>query len=65
MNEQASLLLKKQLKELIKHPVDGFSAGLVDENNIYEVTNTPREMVAHGILFYMSVLVGNHDHWTP
>ena len=60
-SEQASLLLRKQLKgknnnhfhfyfnhhyhyhyliisisDLAKCPVDGFSAGLVDENNIYE-----------------------------
>ncbi|RVW49499.1 Ubiquitin-conjugating enzyme E2 7 [Vitis vinifera] len=33
---QASLLLQKQLKDLCKHPVDGFSAGLVDESNIFE-----------------------------
>ncbi|PON56592.1 Ubiquitin-fold modifier-conjugating enzyme [Parasponia andersonii] len=33
---QASLLLQKQLKELYKTPVDGFSAGLVDESNIFE-----------------------------
>ncbi|KAB2621106.1 ubiquitin-conjugating enzyme E2 7 [Pyrus ussuriensis x Pyrus communis] len=33
---QASLLLQKQLKDLCKNPVDGFSAGLVDENNIFE-----------------------------
>lgn len=33
---QASLLLQKQLKDLCKNPVDGFSAGLVDESNIFE-----------------------------
>lgn len=33
---QASLLLQKQLKDLCKHPVDGFSAGLVDESNLFE-----------------------------
>nr|VDC99234.1 unnamed protein product [Brassica rapa] len=33
---QASLLLQKQLKDLCKHPVDGFSAGLVDENNVFQ-----------------------------
>ncbi|XP_057484406.1 ubiquitin-conjugating enzyme E2 13-like isoform X2 [Actinidia eriantha] len=33
---QASLLLQKQLKDLCKHPVDGFSAGLVDETNLFE-----------------------------
>jgi len=31
----SSLLLKKQLQELIKNPVEGFSAGLT-EDNIYE-----------------------------
>ncbi|CAG8461932.1 7689_t:CDS:2 [Diversispora eburnea] len=35
-NTQSSLLLQKQLKELSKHPVEGFSAGLVDNDNIYE-----------------------------
>mmetsp|Transcript_19728 Transcript_19728/g.58508 ORF Transcript_19728/g.58508 Transcript_19728/m.58508 type:complete len:171 (-) Transcript_19728:59-571(-) len=32
----AVLLLKKQLRELTKNPVDGFSAGLVDDSNIFE-----------------------------
>ncbi|EOA24706.1 hypothetical protein CARUB_v10017984mg [Capsella rubella] len=36
MTSQACLLLQKQLKDLCKHPVDGFSAGLVDEKNIFE-----------------------------
>ncbi|MBA0784328.1 hypothetical protein Gotri_001913 [Gossypium trilobum] len=36
MASQASLLLQRQLKDLCKNPVDGFSAGLVDENNIFE-----------------------------
>ncbi|KAJ3868495.1 ubiquitin-conjugating enzyme [Lentinula novae-zelandiae] len=31
-----TLLLRRQLTELTKHPVEGFSAGLVDENNLYE-----------------------------
>ncbi|CAM8948942.1 unnamed protein product [Rhodiola kirilowii] len=35
-SSQASLLLQKQLKHLCKHPVDGFSAGLVDEGNVFE-----------------------------
>ncbi|KAK9693705.1 Ubiquitin-conjugating enzyme E2 15 [Basidiobolus ranarum] len=34
--EQSALLLRKQLRELTKHPVEGFSAGLVDDSNIYE-----------------------------
>ncbi|KAI0052504.1 ubiquitin-conjugating enzyme [Auriscalpium vulgare] len=31
-----SLLLRRQLAELTKHPVEGFSAGLVDDNNLFE-----------------------------
>ncbi|KAJ3729162.1 ubiquitin-conjugating enzyme [Lentinula guzmanii] len=31
-----TLLLRRQLNELTKHPVEGFSAGLVDESNLYE-----------------------------
>ncbi|ONK76612.1 uncharacterized protein A4U43_C03F30130 [Asparagus officinalis] len=33
---QESLLLHKQLKDLMKSSVDGFSAGLVDDSNIFE-----------------------------
>lgn len=33
---QASLLLRKQLKDLARNPVDGFSAGLVDDSNVFE-----------------------------
>jgi ubiquitin-conjugating enzyme E2 G1 len=33
---QAALLLKKQLRDLKKSPVEGFSAGLVDDSNIFE-----------------------------
>ncbi|KAJ6909564.1 hypothetical protein NC652_020520 [Populus alba x Populus x berolinensis] len=33
---QASLLLQKQLRDLCKKPVDGFSAGLVDESDVFE-----------------------------
>ena len=51
-SEQSALLLRKQLlgaqesgnvtnttdslAELTKHPVEGFSAGLVDDSNIYQ-----------------------------
>ncbi|KII84104.1 hypothetical protein PLICRDRAFT_168176 [Plicaturopsis crispa FD-325 SS-3] len=31
-----TLLLRRQLQELTKHPVEGFSAGLVDDDNLYE-----------------------------
>lgn len=33
-NSQASLLLRKQLAELNKNPVEGFSAGLIDDEDI-------------------------------
>eukprot|EP00275_Glaucocystis_incrassata_P000223 EC118296.1.p1 GENE.EC118296.1~~EC118296.1.p1 ORF type:complete len:100 (+),score=2.21 EC118296.1:142-441(+) len=33
---QATLLLAKQLRELSKKPVEGFSAGLVDESDVFE-----------------------------
>ncbi|XP_047141780.1 ubiquitin-conjugating enzyme E2 G1 isoform X1 [Hydra vulgaris] len=32
--DQANLLLKRQLQELNKRPVEGFSAGLVDDENL-------------------------------
>ncbi|PBK92614.1 ubiquitin-conjugating enzyme [Armillaria gallica] len=31
-----TLLLRRQLNELTKHPVEGFSAGLVDDDNMFE-----------------------------
>jgi len=33
---QSSLLLRKQLQELVKHPVEGFSAGLISDEDIYK-----------------------------
>ena len=33
---QASLLLKKQLAELSKNPVEGFSAGLIGDSDIFK-----------------------------
>lgn len=36
MTDHATLLLQKQLKELTKKPVEGFSAGLVDDDNVFE-----------------------------
>lgn len=35
-NDQGSLLLKRQLMELQKKPLEGFSAGLIDDDDIYE-----------------------------
>ena len=32
---KSALILSKQLQELTRNPVDGFSVGLVDENDIY------------------------------
>ncbi|KAF5345802.1 hypothetical protein D9756_010882 [Leucocoprinus leucothites] len=32
----SALTLRRQLQELKKKPVEGFSAGLVDDNNLYE-----------------------------
>ena len=34
--DRAALILQKQLKDLAKHPVDGFSAGLGDEGDIFK-----------------------------
>ena len=34
-NTQAALLLRKQLAELTKNPVEGFSAGLIDDSDIF------------------------------
>ncbi|KAG5607707.1 hypothetical protein H5410_029199 [Solanum commersonii] len=51
---QASLLLQKQLKDLCKKPVDGFSAGLVDESNLFEWSVTiigPPETLYEGGFF--------------
>ncbi|CAH3111159.1 unnamed protein product [Porites lobata] len=33
---QATLLLKRQLQELQKKPLEGFSAGLVDDDNLFK-----------------------------
>ena len=36
MASQSALILRKQLNDLKKNPVEGFSAGLLDDNNIYK-----------------------------
>jgi ubiquitin-conjugating enzyme E2 G1 len=33
--DASALLLLKQLRELNRHPVEGISAGLIDESNPY------------------------------
>ncbi|KAI5984656.1 ubiquitin-conjugating enzyme [Pisolithus albus] len=49
-----SLLLRRQLQELTKRPVEGFSAGLVDDDNLYEwevmVIGPPDTLYEGGIL---------------
>ncbi|KAG2176815.1 hypothetical protein INT44_007479 [Umbelopsis vinacea] len=35
-SEQGALLLRRQLRDLTKSPVEGFSAGLINDDNIYE-----------------------------
>lgn len=35
-SSQGSLLLKRQLQELSKAPVDGFSAGLIDDEDLFK-----------------------------
>jgi len=35
-SSNSTLLLRRQLQELTKRPVEGFSAGLVDDGNLYE-----------------------------
>ncbi|XP_056146366.1 ubiquitin-conjugating enzyme E2 G1-like isoform X2 [Lampris incognitus] len=54
MTEQAALLLRKQLKELNKHPVQGFSAGPIDDDDIYHwevVIMGPQDTMFEGGLF--------------
>ncbi|KTW26400.1 hypothetical protein T552_02881 [Pneumocystis carinii B80] len=36
VNYASETILKRQLKEIQKHPIQGFSAGLIDDNNVYE-----------------------------
>ena len=36
MADHAALMLKRQLTDLMKNPVDGFSAGLADDSNLFE-----------------------------
>lgn len=49
-----SLLLRRQLQELTKRPVQGFSAGLVDDDDLYEweivIIGPPDTLYEGGIL---------------
>jgi len=61
---QSALLLRKQLNELRKNPVEGFSAGLVDDSNIFEwqiIIMGPQDTVYEGG-FFKAVLVFNQDY---
>uniref|UniRef100_A0A3P8WSE1 Ubiquitin-conjugating enzyme E2G 1b (UBC7 homolog, yeast) n=1 Tax=Cynoglossus semilaevis TaxID=244447 RepID=A0A3P8WSE1_CYNSE len=54
MTEQSSLLLRKQLAELNKNPVEGFSAGLINDDDIYQwevVVMGPRDTLYEGGVF--------------
>ncbi|EGC29154.1 hypothetical protein DICPUDRAFT_58977 [Dictyostelium purpureum] len=58
MSTKASLLLQKQLAHLKKHPIEGFSAGLIDESNIYEwqiMIMGPSETPYEGGIFYATL----------
>eukprot|EP00471_Norrisiella_sphaerica_P003856 CAMPEP_0184480406 /NCGR_PEP_ID=MMETSP0113_2-20130426/1919_1 /TAXON_ID=91329 /ORGANISM="Norrisiella sphaerica, Strain BC52" /LENGTH=170 /DNA_ID=CAMNT_0026858871 /DNA_START=98 /DNA_END=610 /DNA_ORIENTATION=+ len=35
-SKYSSILLRNQLKDLLKNPIDGFSVGLVDDSDIYK-----------------------------
>ena len=66
---QASLLLRKQLAELNKNPVEGFSAGLIDDDDIYRWEVCPQFIQSRDDSNFQFVLVpkililsGAH-HW--
>lgn len=64
MAEQSSLLLRKQLGELNKNPVEGFSAGLVDDDDIYQwevVVIGPQDTLFEGG-FFKATLTFPHDY---
>ncbi|KAF9784671.1 ubiquitin-conjugating enzyme [Thelephora terrestris] len=49
-----TLLLSRQLQELTKRPVEGFSAGLVDDSNLYEwevIIIGPADTIYEGGIF--------------
>uniref|UniRef100_A0A3B4AR04 Ubiquitin-conjugating enzyme E2 G1 n=1 Tax=Periophthalmus magnuspinnatus TaxID=409849 RepID=A0A3B4AR04_9GOBI len=58
MTKQSSLLLRKQLAELNKNPVEGFSAGLVDDDDIYKwevLIYGPQDTLYEGGVFKASL----------
>ena len=71
--QQAKLLLQKQLAELSKNPVEGFSAGLIDDDDIYRwevnypliIQHMPmfRNIEVSESLMLKRILAGAH-HWS-
>lgn len=61
--DAASLLLLKQLRELNRHPVEGISAGLIDESNPYAwnvILVGPTDTLYEGKrLFFISLATKN------
>ncbi|XP_046379201.1 ubiquitin-conjugating enzyme E2 G1-like [Haliotis cracherodii] len=58
-HDQSSLLLRKQLAELNRNAVEGFSAGLIDDNDIYKwevVIYGPPDTVFEGGFFKAHLL---------
>uniref|UniRef100_A0A3Q2WA31 Ubiquitin-conjugating enzyme E2 G1-like n=2 Tax=Haplochromini TaxID=319058 RepID=A0A3Q2WA31_HAPBU len=65
MTEQSALLLRKQLAELNKNPVEGFSAGLIDDDDIYKwevVIIGPQDTLFEGGFFKMRFIT---EIWHP
>ncbi|XP_029565430.1 ubiquitin-conjugating enzyme E2 G1 [Salmo trutta] len=64
MTDQSSLLLRKQLAELNKNPVEGFSAGLIDDDDIHQwevVVIGPQDTLFEGG-FFKAYLTFPHDY---
>ncbi|EGD77859.1 ubiquitin carrier protein [Salpingoeca rosetta] len=63
MSGTAALLLQRQLKELQKNPVDGFSAGLKDDNIFHwEVMIMPQEGSPYNGAMFCAELVFPKDY---
>eukprot|EP00892_Ulva_mutabilis_P009528 jgi/Ulvmu1/6948/UM033_0005.1 len=64
MSDHAALLLRRQLRDLSKCPVDYFSAGLVDDSNVFEWDVTiigPSDTIFEGG-FFKGVLTFPQDY---
>ncbi|XP_024517530.1 ubiquitin-conjugating enzyme E2 7 isoform X1 [Selaginella moellendorffii] len=66
---QASLLLRKQLKDLTRNPLDGFSAGLVDDSNVFEwavtIIGPPDTLYEGGYFNAIMSFPGNYPNSPP